>query len=144
MKKEIIGMEPQQSDMFSPEIFPEDIKYTLEHVWVRDLENVVEVGISCFAEQQLGEIVYISLPEPGTHFDSDEEFGTVESMKSVSGLYCPCAGTVVEINSALEDTPGLLNDDPYGKGWMIRLVSDQPEKNTQLLSAQAYAELIPG
>lgn len=137
-------MEPQQFDMFSPEIFPEDIKYTPEHVWVRAFGNVVEVGISYFAEQQLGEIVYVSLPEPGTHFDADEEFGTVESMKSVSSLYCPCAGTVLEINNALEDKPGLPNDDPYGKGWMIRLICDQPEKSTQLLSARAYAELISG
>jgi glycine cleavage system H protein len=118
---------------------PEDLRYTAEHEWVRpDEGGTVRVGITDFAQQQLGDVVYVDLPEVGTQVRAQETLGEVESTKSVSDLYAPVTGRVVARNEALADTPELVNSDPYGDGWMIEIALDPPGQVDGLLDAQAY------
>lgn len=129
--------------MANPQLnYPEDLAYTDEHIWARKKGDLIEVGISDFAQDQLTEIAYIDLPKAGDRFGAGDDFGTVESIKSVNSLYCPYAGEVAEVNSELEDTPTIVNVDPYGKGWMIRLRPDQPEATVEMLSAEAYRDFL--
>ena len=121
---------------------PQDLRYTNDHEWVRvDGENV-RVGITDYAQDALGDVVYIELPAVGDSVDVQAGMGEVESTKSVSDLFAPVSGTVVEVNTSLEDAPGLLNSDPYGEGWLCVLSLDDPTQLDALLDAGAYAELI--
>lgn len=123
--------------------YPEDLKYTKEHEWIRDNgDGTVTIGITEFAQGELGDIVFVEIEPEGSEFDQDEVFGTVEAVKTVSELYSPVGGEIVEINESLEDEPELVNSDPYGEGWMVKLkVSDASELDS-LLSADEYEELV--
>ncbi|WP_425153530.1 glycine cleavage system protein GcvH [Candidatus Palauibacter sp.] len=123
---------------------PEDLRYTPEHEYVResDVEGEVFIGITDFAQGELGDVVYVELPAPGEEFGRMEAFGTVEAVKTVSELFCPAAGEIVAVNDALETDPALVNSDPYGEGWMIRLATESPSELDDLLTAEQYAALL--
>lgn len=123
---------------------PEGLRYTEEHEWVRETEaeNVVLVGITDYAQSELGDVVFVELPEVGDAFGQMDVFGTIEAVKAVSELYSPVAGEVVEANGALEEDPALVNTDPYGEGWMIRLRMSDPSQMDDLLSASDYRSHI--
>jgi glycine cleavage system H protein len=120
---------------------PEDLRYTEQHEWVRVDGNRVTVGITHYAQQELGDVVYIDLPATGTEVEADQPFGEVESTKSVSDLFAPLAGAIVERNAALESNPELVNADPYGEGWMVVLEVADPAAVEGLLTAEQYAAL---
>ncbi|NBC64946.1 MAG: glycine cleavage system protein GcvH [Bacteroidetes bacterium] len=123
--------------------FPEDLKYTKEHEWVRDNgDGTATVGITDFAQGELGDIVFVELEPEGSEFDQDEVFGTVEAVKTVSELFCPIAGEITEINEVLEDEPELVNTDPYGKGWMVKIKMDDASDLDSLLSVENYKEIV--
>jgi len=123
--------------------FPEDLKYTREHEWAA-LEDGgrLRVGITDFAQDALGDVVYVDLPEPGTEVRGGEAFGEVESTKSVSDIFSPVSGTIVERNTALEESPELVNQDPYGEGWMVLIDPADPTDADELLDAAAYQAFI--
>ncbi|HEY6109269.1 MAG TPA: glycine cleavage system protein GcvH [Gemmatimonadales bacterium] len=123
---------------------PQDLRYTPEHEYVKSTGDpqVVQIGITDYAQGELGDVVFVELPKPGASFTKMQVFGTIEAVKAVSELYCPVAGTVVESNGALDGDPALVNRDPYGAGWMIKLkVQDSAEVAT-LLDAAAYGKHI--
>lgn len=122
---------------------PEELKYTEEHEWIRDNgDGTITVGITDFAQGELGDIVFVELEPEGSEFVKDDVLGTVEAVKTVSELFSPVSGEVVEINEELEDDPELVNTDPYGKGWMVKIkMSDASELET-LLSADDYKDII--
>lgn len=122
---------------------PEELKYTREHEWIRDNgDGTATIGITDFAQSELGDIVFVELEEDGFEFSKDDTFGTVEAVKTVSDLYAPVDGEVIEINEALEDEPELVNDDPYGEGWMIKVKMTNPDQFKDLMSAEDYQEII--
>jgi glycine cleavage system H protein len=121
---------------------PKDLKYTREHEWVRVEDSRAQVGITDFAQHQLGDIVYVELPEPGTQVTFMEPFGVVESVKAASDLFSPVSGQVVEINGGLEDQPEVVNQDPYGEGWMIVVEMSDPAELEQLLPPEEYTALL--
>ncbi len=121
---------------------PEDLKYTKEHEWIRDNgDGTATVGVTDFAQGELGDIVFVELEEVGFEFEKDESFGTVEAVKTVSELFAPVSGKISEINEQLEDKPELVNDDPYGEGWMIKLEMSNPDQLDELMSAEDYKEI---
>ncbi|MEU6077847.1 glycine cleavage system protein GcvH [Micromonospora sp. NPDC047074] len=123
-------------------MIPEDLRYTAEHEWVAgDGGGTVRVGITHFAQDALGDIVYVQLPEAGAVVAAGESLGEIESTKSVSEIYAPLGGTVAARNEALGDTPELINTDPYGAGWLVEITPDDPAAVEGLLSADAYREL---
>ncbi|MDD5382493.1 MAG: glycine cleavage system protein GcvH [Candidatus Margulisbacteria bacterium] len=124
------------------EPFPVDLKYSKEHEWVKVDGKTALVGITHHAQDQLGDVVYVELPPVGKEIKAMEEFGVVESVKSVSSLFCPVSGKVVEANSALNNSPQLVNDDPYGKGWIIKVEMGNPADTNALLSAADYKKLV--
>jgi len=119
--------------------YPDDLRYTAEHEWVRVEGDVARVGITSFAQDALGDIVYVTLPEQGAQLSAGQTCGEVESTKSVSDIYSPVTGTVVQRNTALDGSPELVNSDPYGEGWMFELRLENPAEAGSLLSAEAYA-----
>lgn len=123
---------------------PDDLVYTEEHEYVKKTEDdtVVLIGITDYAQGELGDVVYVDLPKVGASLGRMEVFGTIEAVKAVSELFCPLTGTVVEVNKALENDPALVNRDPYGDGWMIKLRLKQPAEFDQLLGSEAYAQHI--
>lgn len=124
-------------------VLPEELRYTPAHVWLRrESDGSCTVGVSDYAQDQLGEVVYVDLPEPGRHLGSGEEFGTVESVKSVNALYAPVAGTIRECNTALADDPSAINTDCYGAGWMLRLVPDDAAAAESLQDAATYRKTL--
>lgn len=125
-------------------ILKDDVRYTEEHEWGKKEGETVAAGISDYAQDQLGDIVFVELPEIDDEFGKGDEFGTVESTKAVSELYMPVGGRVVAINTALEDAPELVNNDPYGEGWMIKIEPDNPVEYDQLMDKQAYLEMLKG
>ena len=122
--------------------FPPHLKYTKEHEWARIEGNRVVVGITDFAQEELGDVVFVELPEVGTSVEVAGTFGVVESVKAVSDLYAPVSGTIVEVNLVLEDRPELVNQSPYGEGWMIVIEMSNTEAIQQLLSAEEYQTYI--
>ena len=118
--------------------FPDDLKCTREHEWVRVEGDRLRVGITDFAQDALGDVVYVDVPEIGTEVRSGEPFGEVESTKSVSDVYAPITGIVIERNEGLGDSPELVNEDPYGDGWMIIIQASDPDEVNGLLDADAY------
>jgi len=121
---------------------PQDRKYTKDHEWVAVADGVGTVGITHHAQDQLGDVVFVELPEPGTSVEAGGQFGTVESVKSVSELYSPLTGEVVAVNTALQDSPELVNQDPHGGGWMIKVKVADPSQVAALLDAAAYDRMI--
>jgi len=121
---------------------PENCRYTQNHEWARAERDKVRVGISDYAQDQLDDIVFVELPHVGDTFEKGEEFGTVESVKAVSELYMPVGGEVIAINSILEDSPQLVNESPYGEGWMIDVRPIDPTEMDTLLTRQAYLEML--
>jgi glycine cleavage system H protein len=122
---------------------PDDLRYTPEHEYVRRSgePDVVEVGITEYAQGELGDVVFVELPKVGNKFDRMQVFGTIEAVKAVSDLFCPVTGEVVAINDALDGSPGLVNSDPYGEGWMVRIRMSDSSEMDQLLDAKAYESL---
>jgi glycine cleavage system H protein len=124
-------------------VIPEDLRYTAEHEWVRTTgEGMVRIGITDFAQDSLGDIVFVQLPEPGAAVQPGDTLGEIESTKSVSDLYAPLAGTVAARNDALEAEPELVNSDPYGDGWIVELTLSDASAVDGLLDAKGYEELI--
>ncbi|MGH2447897.1 MAG: glycine cleavage system protein GcvH [Chloroflexota bacterium] len=121
---------------------PTDLRYTKSDEWVRREGEELVTGITQFATEQLGDIVYIQLPEAGKSFNREASYGEIESVKAVSDLYCPVAGEVVKANEQLEQTPALINEEPYGSGWLVRLRPDDPGAYDALLTADQYREAV--
>lgn len=121
---------------------PEDYYYTKEHEWAQVDENIVTVGITEFAQNSLGEIVYVELPEEGQKVNQGEPFGVIESVKAVSDLYAPVSGTVIEINTSMTDDPAVLNDNPMNDGWLIRIEMDTEKELANLMRSGDYKKLI--
>ncbi len=117
---------------------PEDLKCTKEHEWIRIVGDTATVGITSFAQKELGDVVYVELPKVGDQFDINEAFGTLESVKAVSELFMPLSAEVTQINDALDGKPELVNDDSYGDGWLIQIRMREPSEIENLLSAEAY------
>jgi glycine cleavage system H protein len=125
--------------------FPEDLRYSREHEWTRSEDDGrVRVGITDFAQDALGDVVYVDLPEPGTKVTAGQPFGEVESTKSVSDVYAPVSGTIVERNGALEEKPELVNEQPYGDGWLVAIEPSEAAQLEQLLDSGAYKEHVSG
>ncbi len=122
--------------------FPDDVRYTREHEWAREQGGVVTVGITGYATDQLGDVVFVELPELGRKLDTGKTFGVVEAVKTVSDLYAPLAGEVVEVNAALSDNPAIVNTDPYGQGWMVKIKLADPGAFAGLLSSADYAKVV--
>jgi glycine cleavage system H protein len=121
---------------------PNDLRYTADHEWIKVEGNTAYVGITDFAQRELGDIVYVDIHTEGQEVGKGEVFGTVEAVKTVSDLFLPMAGKVLEVNRELENEPETVNTDPYGNGWMIKMSINNPEEVEALLSADAYKELI--
>jgi glycine cleavage system H protein len=121
---------------------PSNLKYVSTHEWVQREEDIVTVGITDHAQDLLGDIVYIELPTLGSRVTSGDECGVVESVKAASDIYCPLSGEIVDVNDDLEETPGLVNEDPYGTGWIFRIKLQHPEEFDSLMSAETYQKQI--
>ena len=122
--------------------FPQDLRYSSEHTWARRAGGRVTVGITDFAQEELGEVLFLELPQVGRGVTAGESFGVVESVKAVSDLFAPASGTVVEVNARLDDEPELVNSEPYGDGWMIVIEASNPDDWQALLSADDYQATI--
>src|SRR5579872_3614874 len=122
--------------------FPENLRYTKDHEWIRLEGDTAIIGITEFAQKELGDIVYVEIETVGKSLAAETVFGTVEAVKTVSDLYLPVAGTITEVNPALAGAPELVNSDPYGKGWMVRITVKDPADLEKLLDAAAYANLV--
>ena len=123
--------------------YPDDLKYTKDHEWIRDNgDGTATVGITDFAQSELGDIVFVDLEGEGFQFDQEDIFGTVEAVKTVSDLFAPVSGEISEINDTLHDQPELVNDDPYGEGWMVKIKMSDSSELDDLMSAGEYQEII--
>jgi glycine cleavage system H protein len=123
-------------------MYPENFRYTKEHEWVRVEGDTGTVGVTDHAQQELGDIVYVDLPKPGTHLEQGKTAGSVESVKAVSDIYAPVSGEVTEINPALADAPEKLNEDPHGEAWLMKIKLSAPAEVEQLMSAADYQSYI--
>ena len=123
-------------------MYPENFRYTKEHEWVRVEGDTGTVGITDHAQQELGDIVYVDMPKPGTHLEQGKTAGSVESVKAVSDIYAPVTGEVIEINPALADAPEKLNEDPHGEAWLMKIKLSAPAEVEQLMSAADYQKYI--
>lgn len=123
---------------------PDDLRYSTDHEWARTEDGRVRVGITDYAQDALGDVVFVDLPEVGTHYDRGDSCSEVESTKSVSEIYAPVSGTVVEVNGDLSDNPDRLNEDPYGEGWIFVIQPDDPDQLGELVDAEGYRALIEG
>jgi glycine cleavage system H protein len=121
---------------------PDDLRFLESHEWTETGDGSVRIGISDFAQDELGDVVFVELPDEGDSVEKDAEFGVVESIKAVSDLYAPISGEVVEVNEAMFDEPELVNDDPYGDGWMLEVEPSDPGEFDDLLSADEYRDQI--
>lgn len=122
--------------------YPDDRLYTRSHEWIKVEGDVGTVGITDHAQKELGDVVFVELPEPGQLFDADQEFGTIESVKAVSELYLPVAGEVIEINTALKDEPAAVNEDPHGDGWLLKIKVSSDGDLKGLLAAADYEKFV--
>ena len=122
--------------------FPENLRYTKDHEWISLEGNVATIGITDFAQRELGDIVYVDINTVGKTLNAEEVFGTVEAVKTVSDLFLPVAGTITEVNSALNDKPEAVNNDPYGEGWMVKVTVTNPADDEALMDAAAYGALV--
>jgi glycine cleavage system H protein len=122
--------------------FPENLRYTKDHEWVLLAGDIATIGITDFAQHELGDIVYIEIETKGKSLAAETVFGTVEAVKTVSDLFLPVSGTITEINPILESEPEKVNNDPYGDGWMIKMKVDNPDDVTKLMDAEAYQKVV--
>lgn len=122
--------------------FPEDLKYTKDHEWVKLEGNIATVGITDFAQSELGDIVFVEVETEGEEMEAEEVFGSVEAVKTVSDLFMPVSGTITEFNEDIEQNPEKVNSDPYGEGWMIKIEVNDPSEVEKLLSADDYKETV--
>jgi glycine cleavage system H protein len=122
--------------------YPQQLRYTKDHEWISIEGDIATIGITAFAQGELGDIVYVDITTTGKALAAEEVFGTVEAVKTVSDLFIPVAGTVTEVNPALEANPELVNSDPYGAGWMVKVKVDNAADVEQLMSAEAYEKLV--
>jgi len=122
--------------------FPENLKYSKDHEWIRVEGNVAYVGITTFAQGELGDIVFVDVDTEGEQLDKDEVFGTIEAVKTVSDLFMPVSGEVLEFNSQLDDSPELINSDPYEKGWIVKITVSSQDELADLMSSHDYQEMI--
>ena len=123
---------------------PEDVGYTENHEWIRIEDDEAAVGITDYAQDQLGDIVFVELPRPGDVLGKGEEFGTVESVKAVAELYMPIGGEILAVNTALEDSPGLVNTSPHSDGWIIRIKQSDPDELNILINKETYLKMLEG
>ncbi len=121
---------------------PTDLKYTDDHEWIRQAEDLLVVGITDFAQSELGDIIFVEFPDIGATFDQGATFGTVEAVKTVADLFMPLTGEVVEVNQSLDDAPEQVNSDPYNSGWLIKIRPGDPAQFGALMDAQAYKDHI--
>lgn len=124
--------------------FPQNVKYTKEHEWIRLEGDVAYVGITDYAQEQLGDIVFVDIPSEGEALEADEVFGTIEVVKTISDLFLPIAGEILEQNAALEENPELVNQDPYGQGWLVKMRPANTADVDNLLDAEAYKAVVNG
>lgn len=124
--------------------FPEDVHYNKSHEWAKANGDRIKVGITDYAQDQLGDIVFVEMPDVGETFSKGAEFGTVESVKAVSELYMPVGGEIIAVNTALEESPEMVNNTPYSDGWMIEIKPDDPAELDALMNKDAYIELVKG
>jgi glycine cleavage system H protein len=122
--------------------FPSDIRYTKDHEWIKLEGNIATIGITDFAQKELGDIVYVDINTVGKSLNAEEVFGTVEAVKTVSDLFLPVAGTIKEVNPELEKQPELVNNDPYNQGWMVKIEVNNPAEVDNLMSAEEYGKLV--
>ncbi len=122
--------------------FPENLRYTKDHEWIKLEGNIATIGVTDFAQQELGDIVYVEIETKGKSLTAETVFGSVEAVKTVSDLFLPISGTINEVNPALEAQPELVNTDPYGEGWMIKMKVENPEDVENLMDATAYEKLV--
>lgn len=123
---------------------PDDLRYTKDHEWTKLEGDVIRVGITDYAQDALGDVVFVELPDVGTHFDAEAEFGTVESVKAVSELFMPVAGEVTAVNEELADAPERVNQNPYNDGWMLQIKPSDPADVDKLMDKTAYLEMLKG
>lgn len=123
-------------------MYPDDYRYTTEHEWVRVEEDIAVLGVTDFAQKELGEVVFVELPQVGHVYDAGDEIGTIESVKAVAEIFTPLAGEVIEINEALADDPELINEDPHVDGWLIKIRYSASSELDSLMDAEAYAEFV--
>ncbi len=122
--------------------FPENVKYTKDHEWIRIEGSEGFIGITDYAQGELGDIVFVDLPKAGAQIQKGQSFGSVEAVKAVSDLYAPVSGTVKEVNKIINDSPDVVNKDPYGEGWMLKVVIDDPKELDSLLDVESYKKLV--
>ena len=122
--------------------YPDNLKYSKEHEWVKVDGDIATVGITDYAQGELGDVVFVELPEAGDSYAQNDSFGTIEAVKAVSEMYVPVSGEIVEVNAALEDEAGLVNSSPYGEGWMIKVRMADPSELDELMDASAYQEMV--
>jgi glycine cleavage system H protein len=118
------------------------LKFSKEHEWVRVSGNIATVGVSDYAQDQLGEVVFVELPDEGEEFEKDDAFGVIESVKSVNDIYAPLSGKIVEVNDPVVDSPEVVNEDPYGEGWLVKIEISDPKELGELMSAKDYEAYI--
>ncbi len=123
-------------------MYPSDYRYTEEHEWILVEGDTATLGITDYAQNELGEVVYVELPEVGATFDAGDEIGSIESVKAVSAIYTPLAGEVVEVNEDLEDAPEKVNDDPHGDGWLVKIRVESTDDAGTLMDAESYASFL--
>jgi glycine cleavage system H protein len=123
-------------------MYPTEYLYSKEHEWIRVEDDVCVLGITEFAQQELGEVVFVELPEPGMVFNTDDEIGTIESVKAVAEVYTPVAGEIVEINDAVVDDPELLNEEPHAEGWLVKIRFSSAADLKSLMNAEQYEEYV--
>jgi glycine cleavage system H protein len=123
-------------------MYPEENLYSKDHEWISVQNDIGTIGITDYAQHELGDVVYVDLPEVGDTFEASEPFGSVESVKAVSEVFCPVGGEVIEVNSKLEESPELINESPHQKAWMIRIRLNNPEELKELLSSEEYEEYL--
>lgn len=119
-----------------------EMKYTETHEWIKLEDDIAIIGITSHAQELLGDLVFVELPKPGSRFDVGQEFGVVESVKAASDVYAPVSGTIISVNSALDDNPSLINEDPEGKGWLVKIRLENPDDVQKLLSWDSYQQTM--
>ncbi len=123
-------------------MYPEDYKYSKDHEWLRIEDDICVIGITDFAQDELGEVVFVEMPEAGQTFDAHDEVGSIESVKAVAEVYTPVTGEIVEVNEALEDAPEMVNKDPHGEGWMFKIRFASADELAELMDVEAYQQFL--